>query len=156
MQLFLVQHGVARPEEDDPERPLTEAGAEEVERVARWAAAAGVEVEEIRHSGKRRAEQTAQILARHLLAGEGEVRSTTGLEPNDDVRLAAQSLASARRRSLMLVGHLPFLSRLASLLITGQPQKPALRFTNGGVVCLLWEGGEWTVSWALTPELVQG
>ncbi len=42
MQVYLVQHGLAKSKEEDPERPLTAAGREEVERVARAAAAAGV------------------------------------------------------------------------------------------------------------------
>ena len=66
MTLFLVQHGEAIPETEDSERSLTERGAETVERMADWAARNGIKVEEIRHSGKRRAEQTATIFAQRL------------------------------------------------------------------------------------------
>ena len=44
MTLFLVQHGKARPETDDPERSLTEQGAEIVGRMADWAAQVGLGV----------------------------------------------------------------------------------------------------------------
>ena len=66
MTLFLVQHGEAKPETEDPERSLTEQGAEIVGRIADWAARAGTEVDQIQHSGKRRAEQTATIVAQGL------------------------------------------------------------------------------------------
>ena len=59
MELLLVQHGEAKTEAEDPVRPLTERGADAVRSMAVWAARAGVKVDQIRHSGKRRAEQTA-------------------------------------------------------------------------------------------------
>ncbi len=40
MQVYLVQHGLAKSKEEDPARPLTAAGRDEVERVATAAAAA--------------------------------------------------------------------------------------------------------------------
>src|SRR5262249_38630311 len=66
MTIFLVQHGEAKPENEDSERSLTERGTETVERVADWAARMGIKVDEIRHSGKRRAEQTATSFAKRL------------------------------------------------------------------------------------------
>ena len=49
MELYLVQHGEAKPETEDPERPLTEHGQETVRQMAAWAAQAGVRVAQIRH-----------------------------------------------------------------------------------------------------------
>lgn len=37
MQMVLVQHGEAKTEAQDPERPLTDRGVEDVKRVAEWA-----------------------------------------------------------------------------------------------------------------------
>jgi phosphohistidine phosphatase len=56
MDLYLAQHGEARPEVEDPERSLTDRGEESVRKVAAWTARAGVRVDQIGHSGKRRAE----------------------------------------------------------------------------------------------------
>jgi len=47
MTLFLVQHGKAKPETEDPERSLTEQGAEVVGRMADWAAQVGLAVDQI-------------------------------------------------------------------------------------------------------------
>ena len=69
MKLCLVQHGDAVPEETDPQRPLSERGCAEVQRVAELLAGAGVQVSTILHSGKTRAEQTARLLAACVSAG---------------------------------------------------------------------------------------
>lgn len=54
----------------------------------------------------------------------------------------------------MLVGHLPFMDRLAGLLVTGDPNNSAVRFRTAGIVCLEGAGGDWAVKWVVTPELV--
>jgi phosphohistidine phosphatase len=152
MDLYLVQHGEAKSKAEDPQRPLTERGREEVQRVAAFAARAGLKVSQVRHSGKRRAEETASILAEHLSPAEG-VRAISGLAPMDDVRPIAQALQK-ETAPLMLVGHLPFMDRLSGLLITGDPNSSVVRFRMGGVVCLAGAGDDWAVRWVVTPELV--
>ena len=52
MDLYLMQHGEARPELEDPARPLSERGRQEVGWVARAAARLRLEVGVIQHSGK--------------------------------------------------------------------------------------------------------
>ena len=71
MDLYLMQHGQATTETEDPERPLTDAGRAAVQRVAKRAQAAGVRISGCLHSGKLRAEQTAQLLVTevHLFVG---------------------------------------------------------------------------------------
>ena len=152
MILYLVRHGEAKTEAEDPERPLTEKGHRVVEKVAEWAARAGVKVSQIRHSGKRRAEQTATILAQRLNPSNGVI-AVSGLAPNDDVRPVAEALKQAKQ-PLMLAGHLPFLSRLASLLLVNDPSRTLIQFRMGGIVCLTSEEGQWAVDWIITPNLV--
>jgi phosphohistidine phosphatase len=55
----------------------------------------------------------------------------------------------------MLVGHLPFLSRLVGLLVAGKPDAVVVRFRNAGIVCLRREEERWSVNWTVPPELVQ-
>lgn len=152
MELYLVQHGEAEPEAQDPDRPLTDQGAEEVTRVAAAAALAGVRVHQIRHSGRRRAEQTALILAQRLVPPDGSV-AVCGLGPKDAVQPVAEQL-ERETGPLMLVGHLPFLDRLTSLLVTGDPDRSIVRFRHGGIVCLSGEGRDWALAWIITPECV--
>src|SRR5262249_15369453 len=125
-QLYLVQHGEAKPETDDPERPLTERGQETVRQMAVWAFQVGVRAALLRHGGKRRAEQPATLLGEWLKPPKGVV-TAGGLKPNDDPRPLAESL-QAEPEPLMLVGHLPFLSRLASLLVGGNSEGHVIHF----------------------------
>ena len=66
MKLYLMQHGKAMSKEENPERPLTDQGKDDVGRVSKSIAQAEIQLSEIRHSGKRRAEDTANIVAQHL------------------------------------------------------------------------------------------
>jgi phosphohistidine phosphatase len=150
--VYLVQHGEAKPEQEDSARPLTERGRAEVERVAAAAARAGVEVVEIIHSGKLRARQTAELLAAALSPARG-VRASAGLAPTDDPRIA-QQLVGEMTQPAMLVGHLPHLGRFASLLVVEDAGREIVAFRMGGIVCLWREGLAWRLKWILTPELV--
>jgi phosphohistidine phosphatase len=128
-----------------------------VERVAAFAARLGLEVHQIRHSGKTRAEQTAAVLAAALSPPGGAV-AVPGLAPKDDVQPVADALAR-EPEPVMLVGHMPFLGRLAALLICRDAAASPLRFRNAGIACLTPEEDEqkrWMVSWVLTPEMASG
>jgi phosphohistidine phosphatase len=153
VNLFLVQHGQAKTEIEDTTRPLNSAGAKASEKVAKWLATSNIEVDEIRHSGKKRAEQTALIFAKHLSPKQG-VTATSGLNPMDDVQPIADEL-SKLQGSLMLVGHLPFMSRIVGLLVVGDPQRETVRFQNSGVVCLRKHEGRWNIEWVVVPDLVR-
>ena len=153
MALYLVQHGEAKSEAEDPARPLTDRGREEVRRMARHAAALGLQITEIRHSGKLRARETAEILAEHLSPARG-VREMEGLAPNDDpgkIRAGVE----ATRDSLLVVGHLPHLTRLASSLLVGDAEWEIIRFRMGAIVCLGKIEDRWLLQWILTPDLVR-
>jgi len=54
----------------------------------------------------------------------------------------------------MLVGHLPFMDRLAGLLVTGDPDRSVVLFRMGGIVCLEGAGDNRAVKWVVRPELV--
>jgi phosphohistidine phosphatase len=151
MDVYLVQHGEAEPKSVDPARPLTERGRQEVQRVAASAARLGLAVGQIRHSGKTRAEQTAAILGEALSPPDGVV-TVSGLAPKDDARPLAKALAG-ESQPVMLVGHLPFLSRLAGLLLAGDADRPVVQFRNAGIVCLAYEEDRWGAAWILTPEM---
>jgi phosphohistidine phosphatase len=151
MKIYLVQHGEAEPKSVDPARPLTARGREEVERAAAFAARLGVAVHQIRHSGKMRAEQTAESLGR-ALDPPGGVVAVPGMDPRDDVRPVAEAL-EREEQPVMLVGHLPFLARLAGRLLVGDEERTPVEFRYAGIVCLSYEEGRWRVAWAATPEM---
>jgi phosphohistidine phosphatase len=52
----------------------------------------------------------------------------------------------------VLVGHLPHLGSLASLLLCGDKEKNVIDFKMGGVVCLKrLNDGKWSVEWMIVP-----
>ena len=150
-KVFLVQHGEAKSEAEDPQRSLTDNGKATVKKVATWAAKIGIQVDEIRHSGKTRARQTAEIFAKHL--NVFNIQAVSGLAPLDDVKPIAEQLEE-EDRTLMLVGHLPFMSRLASYLLISDPEKTVVKFRMGGLVGLEHNEEGWVVFCIVPPEMV--
>ena len=75
------------------------------------------------------------------------------MNPLDDVTAFADKIDSAANR--MLVGHLPFMSRLASHLITGSIELPVFKFQNSGIVCLDKDPDSqaWFIKWTLMPNI---
>jgi phosphohistidine phosphatase len=152
MALYLVQHGKSLPADIDPEQGLSTEGAVETEHAARMAKDSGLKVKAILHSGKPRACRTAEILAASLTPPEG-IKQAQGLNPLDDV--APWKTCLDPSADLMLVGHLPFMERLAALLISGSHERPVIKFQNSGIVCLDREPSSirWVIRWALVPQM---
>ena len=150
MEFFLVRHGEARHESEDPRRPLSERGRRDVNAVARAAAAKKIRVAAILHSDKLRARETAEIFGR-LVAPTSGVRQITGLAPEDDPEIAKAEFETAGE-PVMLVGHLPHLARLASLLLSGDSERPTVEFSTATIACLSWNAGSWKFVWSLSPE----
>ena len=154
MHVYLVQHGKAKPVEEDPNRGLSEEGRKEVIRVAEFLEEQRITVDLIQHSGKVRAEETAHLLAESIRCTSGPAH-VEGLEPNDDPAMMANFL-KVYTDDALLVGHLPHLERLTSLLLTGSADRRPVAFRNGGVVCLHKDnGGAWTIEWIVVPELLR-
>jgi len=152
MQILLAQHGDAIEKGVHPDRPLSEEGRREVVLLGNLLHPLGLNLKTVRHSGKTRARQTAELLLPHV-APRGRLFESPGLAPNDPVAPVARELAQ-QQEPLLVVGHLPHLARLASLLITGQEERPVVRFQKGSVLCLApGEAGGWVVAWMLTPEI---
>jgi phosphohistidine phosphatase len=153
LTLLLVQHGDAVSKDVDPERPLSDQGHCDVAALADFLRRAGVRVEHVWHSGKRRAEQTAVTLAKAVMPAD-DVEAVFGIEPNDDVEAFAATLAD-QNQHICLVGHLPFLARLTSLLLTGHVDRELVMYRPGSVLCLERTlAGSWHLNWMVRPELL--
>ena len=151
MKLYLVQHGEARSELEDPERSLTARGEEETGKICEAAKRLGIRPTKIYHSGKKRAVQTAGMIAARL---DLPAQIGEGLNPNDDIRPWVERI-SAEPEDLMIVGHLPFLEKLASFFICEDEGARAVLFRYSALVCLeKRETGRWAVHRVLKPEMV--
>lgn len=152
MALYLVQHGKSLPKDLDPEQGLAPEGISDVTRIAEVARSYGIRPAAIRHSGKKRARQTAEIFAASLIPGS-KVEQTSGIDPLDDVTGIAKQVKT--EDNLMMVGHLPFMERLTGFLVTGSVERRVFKFQNGGIVCLdkSPDSPWWFIKWTLMPRI---
>ena len=152
MRIYLTQHGEALPKDVDRERPLSEQGRADVQRLAAFLRDTGVRVEQIWHSGKTRAEQTAALIAEAILP-HGRPEARPGLDPNDSVEPLFSEIGTWSA-DVALVGHLPFLRHLACLLLNVDPEDtPTLAFEPGSMACLERDAaGHWALLWMHQPE----
>lgn len=154
MYLYLIQHGEAKSEQEDSARPLSEKGVRDVRSVASFISQrAKIGAEFIFHSGKLRAAQTDGIFAEYIKPDKG-VSEKDGLAPMDSLVIWAERLKIIGRDTV-LVGHLPHLSKLASLLLCGSAEAGIVNLKMGGVVCLKREEGKWSVEWMVVPEMLK-
>ena len=155
MKLDLVQHGDAKPKEEDPDRPLSGKGRADVQKMGSFLAVAGlIPPKSIFHSGKTRARETAEILAASLNPAGGAARAD-GLDPLAEFTAWAEKCA-IWEEDLMLVGHLPHLCALASALLCGDEAKRVVSFSPGSVLCLERDdAGSWSIRWMLAPEMMR-
>lgn len=149
MKVYLVRHGDAVSANENPQRPLSAKGRQSVERTARLALARKVQVSTIYHSGILRALETAQIFGQ-LLAPPLGLEEHAGLLPEDDPAIVKAELEMTTH-SILLVGHLPYLNRLAALLIAGDPEHGVVQFAPAMMACCSKESDRWNIDWTLAP-----
>ncbi len=84
----------------------------------------------------------------------GEETAIDGINPNDDVAAFALKIPKLEADTL-IVGHLPFMARLVSFLVTGKEEPVIVSFKPGSVVCLAQNAErQWHISWMLRPDCV--
>ena len=146
MELYLFRHGEAMSPLENPKRPLTQKGRRDVEQMVDVLKKEHVRFSKLYHSPKLRAVETASILGNHFGVSPEEIDFLT---PEDDPE-KAKSLFQ-EDQNVMVVGHLPHLPSLASLLLSGQIGKIQLDFKTAGAVCLE-KGRIWNLRWVRRPE----
>ena len=142
---FLVRHGDAVAEVDNPNRPLSVKGRQDVHRTARWALHRNFRISAIYHSGILRAFETAQLLAEVLVPPLG-VHLHAGLLPEDDPVIVKAEL-DLMDHPIALVGHLPHLNRLAALLTSGDPERAVVEFFPAMMVGFEKQNHQWKIAW---------
>ena len=153
MKLYLVQHAEPKRKEEDPSRPLSDKGWKDIKKMAGYAKDyLHINVEQIVHSGKLRAKQTAEVLAEYLTPKE--VMSDENLAPLADPRVWQKNLAK-RVKDIMLVGHLPHLGKFASFLLVDNENRNVITFRMSGIVCIEREQeSHWIILWMVIPEII--
>lgn len=151
MKLYLCQHGEAKLAGEDPARPLTDKGLNDIKKMSHFLKSI-LQPARIYHSGKLRALETARVYANTTTA---QLHKADGIASKDEPHAWADILNSMDE-DIMLVGHIPHLARLTSLLMFGDANIESVRFKMGCVVCLQRETDQWVLEWVITPELIMG
>jgi phosphohistidine phosphatase SixA len=140
----------------DSIRPLSEKGAAEAEAAGLFLLRTGEVPNVIIHSTLLRSGLTAECVA--ASSGAGDVlEQWRGLEPYDspvDFLADLQSTFGASERNILVVGHQPFVSEFASLLLTRSEAAVSLKFTTGSLCGMKSEGmGKfWTLRFHITSK----
>lgn len=154
MQLLLIRHARAAASHHlpDAERPLTDQGRSEFERLARNVVELGVTPGFIFHSPARRTTETASILA----AASGLPAHALDIAPWLALGSGCQDvlprLAQLPAEVTALVGHEPIMSSLTAMLMGGG----RVSFSPGTSACLEFdeaiEVGQGRLLWLLEPR----
>jgi phosphohistidine phosphatase len=145
--IYLIRHADAVSAEDDPGRPLSARGREQVGAVcATLRSGARFSPAQIWHSPLARSRETAELLARGLGLSAPLVL-TPGLEPEDDPGKIAAVL-DREARDIAVVGHEPHLGALAAVMISGADGAVLpLSFAKASVLSLSRTGQRWQARW---------
>ncbi len=149
MRLYLIQHGIALPESKDPQKGLSNKGVVQTQKTAEFLRRQDTKIDLIWHSKKLRAVQTAQIFSQHITVAE--IVERDDINPQDSVDKFAAELQAADKDA-MIVGHLPFLQKLAAKMLANSTNIELISFKNSGVVCLEYKES-WKILWMISPDL---
>ncbi len=154
MRLYIVQHGDSLPKDVDPDRPLSNRGRADIERLTEWLSNHDVQIAQILHSGKTRAKQTAEIL-RPLLKSRSQISEGQGLAPNDSPEAFLHKLRDPEKDTLV-AGHMPFVARAVSQALTGGPDRQLVEFLPGSIAGLeRSEDASWRLFVFVRPEFLR-
>jgi len=129
---------------------LSDRGREQTLKIAEVAAGYGVNISKSFHSRKKRAEQSARIMAETLCADTG-IEQMADIAAMDDVKNIGNLLDPGSDH--MVVGHLPYIEKLVSYLTTGREEPKVIKFQNSGIVCLDQDESGWFIRWTLNPDI---
>jgi len=135
MRVYLMQHGEAVSEEEDPQRPLSVRGRAQVETSASAIVRLGLRFDAMVVSSKIRSRQTTEIVAK-TTGYTGEITETDTIEPSADPEDGVAALARlSGRESVFVAGHMPSLAGIVSSLLA-ESEKVSVAFSNGGLCAI--------------------
>ncbi len=158
MELYLMQHGLCLAKELDPEQSLSLVGRDQVEKCAHAARRMGLELDALVTSPKKRAQQTAAILSEAIRYPKKAIivsELVKAMTPPQDTLAWLRELGAEREaRRVGVVGHMPSLGELVSLLIT-PGSRAAIQIENAGLLrvdVLDFQRPAGTLIWYLGPQ----
>jgi phosphohistidine phosphatase len=140
MLLLLIRHALAAERDsakypDDTLRPLVAKGRKVQARMALQLARKKLIPATILSSPWKRAWQTAGIVARGTGAGKKNRVPCSALAQDPNLLELAREIGPRGTDEIVaLVGHEPWMSELAALLLAGSTSRPAINFPKSGIM----------------------
>jgi phosphohistidine phosphatase len=132
MKVYLMQHALAYSSQEDQERPLSPEGIDQAKAAAKGIKRLGLTFDLIVASPKRRAHQTAALIAEGVRFPHSDILTTEAVlpqsQPQELLDLLQKELPQS---SVLVVGHMPQLGELSSQLLQGGE----ILFENAGLAC---------------------
>ncbi len=160
--VILVRHGIAvdlgeKGAACDRDRRLSGVGRDRTRQAASGLKAIGCRPEVLISSPLRRAVETAEIV-RAELGNKGNVIWSDALLPDAEPDDAVQVLNETEVSTVMMVGHMPHLSRLVSFLLRGD-ETLYIPFKKAAACLLALEEeaapGKAVLQWLLPPAVLR-
>ena len=132
MKVYLMQHALAYSSQEDQERPLSPAGIDQAKAAAKGIKRLGLTFDLIVASPKRRAHQTAALIAEGVRFPHSDILTTEAVLPQSQPQELLELLRIELPQSnVLVVGHMPQLGRLSAQLLQGGE----ILFENAGLAC---------------------
>lgn len=159
MLLYIVRHGIAVDVGEnnvscDEDRMLSSEGIRRTQLAARGLVSIGIRPERIISSPLCRALETAEIIEKELKR-DLSIEILEDLSTDGSVQNTAEWLAQQPPQAMMIVGHMPHLNRLASLLLVNDSTLNLL-FKKAAACCISFPGnvepGRGGLEWLIQPK----
>lgn len=138
VELYLMQHALAYPVDEDPQRPLTPEGVLQAKTSAKGLRRLGLEFDLIVTSPRRRAQQTAALVAEATRFPYSDILTTESVLPDQLPQKLFDLLKTERGEArVLVVGHLPHLALVAAGLLRGGE----LEIEHAGLAGFQWKEG---------------
>ncbi len=132
MKVYLMQHALAYSSAEDSERPLSPAGIDQAKAAAKGIKRLGLSFDLIVSSPKRRAHQTAALVAEGVRFPHSDILTSETVLPDRQPQEFLELLQKeAPESSVLVVGHMPHLGTLSAQFLQGGD----IVFENAGLVC---------------------
>ena len=156
MNIYFLRHASAGSHKAnlaaDERRPLDADGIQQCAVIGHALAALQVKLDTVISSPLKRAQQTAELVAREI-GYEDRIEFSDALRPEANYRAFEQLLQSyAKKDEIMVVGHNPTLSEFLSLLISGGASHTAVELKKGAVAKVPVDGNSSSLQWCFTPK----
>ena len=156
MNIYFLRHASAGSHKAnlaaDERRPLDPDGIQQCGVIGRALAELEVKLDIVISSPLKRAQQTAELVAREI-GYEDRIEFSDALRPEANYRGFEQLLQSyAKKDEIMVVGHNPTLSEFLSLLISGGASHTAVELKKGAIAKVPMDGNSSALQWCFTPK----